>query len=77
VNLDAFLVALYVLTDDWWQEHHPPSPPSPGRPPTFSGSEVLTLAILSQWPRWRSERDFYRFADAHFRGYFPTLVTYG
>lgn len=77
MDLDAFLVALYVLADDWWQEHHPPSPPRPGRPPTFSGSEVLTLAILSQWPRWRSERDLYRFADAHLRGYFPDLLTHG
>ena len=36
---------------------------------------MLTLAILSQWPRFRSERDFFRFADAHLRGYFPNLVS--
>jgi hypothetical protein len=41
----------------------------------MSNSEVLTLAILSQWPRWRSERDFWRFADVHLRPYFPNLVS--
>jgi hypothetical protein len=38
---------------------------------------VLTLAILAQWPRWRSEWDFFRFADAHLRGYFPNLLSHG
>jgi len=41
----------------------------------LSDAEVLTLAILSQWPRWRSERDFFRFADAHLREYFPNLLS--
>jgi hypothetical protein len=35
----------------------------------------LTLAILAQWPRFRSERDFWRFASAHLRSYFPNLCT--
>lgn len=46
-------------------------------PPLLSSSEVLTLAILSQWPRWRSERDFFRFADAHLREYLPNLLSHG
>src|SRR3954452_15965106 len=40
----------------------------------MSESEVLTLAILSQWPRFRSERDFWRFANAYLSGYFPNVV---
>lgn len=71
------LVSLYVLVDDWWQRTHTTAPRSPGRPPLLSESEILTLAILSQWPRFRSERDFFRFADAHLRPYFPNLVSYG
>jgi hypothetical protein len=47
----------------------------PGRPVSLSDAELLTLAILSQWPRWRSERDFCRFADAHLRPYFPNLLS--
>ncbi len=45
------------------------------RPARLSGSEVLTLAILAQWPRFRSERDFWRFASSHLRRYFPTLCS--
>lgn len=41
----------------------------------LSDGEVLTLAILAQWLRWRSERDFWRFADAYLRGYFPNLLS--
>jgi Transposase DDE domain len=61
--------------DDWWQEHHPSSARKPGRPALLSESKVITLAILAQWPRFRSERDFWRFASAHLRPYFPNLCT--
>jgi hypothetical protein len=49
----------------------------PGRPALLSDQEVLTLAILAQWPRFRSERDFWRFAWAHLRPYFPMLCSQG
>lgn len=77
MDLETLLVSLYVLVDDWWQRTHPPAPRKPGRPPSLSASEVLTLTVLSQWPRWRSERDFFRFVEAHLREYFPNLVSYG
>jgi hypothetical protein len=76
LDLDSFLVSLYVLVDDWWQEHQPPSArKKPGRPVLLSDPEVITLAILAQWPRFRSERDFWRFARAHLRPYFPKLCS--
>jgi hypothetical protein len=76
MDLDSFLVSLYVLVDDWWKASHPPNAPrKPGRPALLSESEVLTLAILAQWPRFRSERDFWRFAQAHLRSYFPNLCS--
>ncbi len=78
MDLDSFLVSLYVLVDDWWKADHPSSAPrKPGRPALLSESEVLTLAILAQWPRFRSERDFWRFAWAHLRPYFPMLCSQG
>ena len=78
MDLDSFLVSLYVLVDDWWRERHPPSVPNKlGRPALLCESEVLTPAILSQWPRFRSERDFWRFACSHLRPYFPKLCTQG
>jgi hypothetical protein len=76
LDLDSFLVSLYVLVDDWWQEHHPCSAPKkPGRPALLTDPEVITLAILAQWPRFRSERDFWRFSRAHLRPYFPNLCS--
>jgi hypothetical protein len=68
------LVTLYVLVDDWWKRLHSSSPRKLGRPPSLSDAEVLTLTILSQWHRLPSERDFFRFADAHLRAYFPKLL---
>ncbi len=76
MDLDSLLVSLYVLVDDWWKADHPSSAlRKPGRPVLLSESEVLTLAILAQWPRFRSERDFWRFARAHLRPYFPSLCS--
>lgn len=77
MDLDSFLVALYVLVDDWLKENRDSVKRGPGRPALLSDGEVLALAILAQWPRFRSERDFLRFADVHLREYFPCLVSYG
>jgi hypothetical protein len=78
VDLDSFLVSLYVFVDDWWQTSHSSSTRRrPGRPALLADPEVLTLAILAQWPRFRSERDFWRFARAHLSPYFPNLCTQG
>src|SRR5215211_8711035 len=73
MDLDSFLVSLYVHIDDWWKLNRSLEPPKTGRPALLTDSEVLTLAILAQWPRFRSERDFWRFAWAHLRSYFPNL----
>jgi hypothetical protein len=72
MDLDSFLVAVDVMVDEWGQARATAAR-GPGRPATLSMSEVLTLAIVAQWPRWRSERDFWRFARAHLRAYFPRL----
>ena len=74
MDLESLLVSLFVLVDDWWRTEHPSAGRKPRRPPRLSDSEVLTLAVLAQWPRWRSERDFFRFAEAHLRSYFPNLL---
>ena len=62
MDLDSFLISLYVLVDDWWQAGHGRAPRRPGRPALLTDPEVITLAILSHWPHFRSERDFWRFA---------------
>jgi hypothetical protein len=75
LDLDSFLVSLYVLVEDWWKLEHSSQPPRAGRPALLTDPEVITLAILAQWPRFRSERDFWRFAQAHLRPYFPKLCS--
>src|SRR4029453_13748249 len=75
LDLDSFLVSLYVLVDDWWKLQRSSEPPRAGRPALLTDPEVITLAILAQWPRFRSERDFWRFAQAHLRPYFPKLCS--
>src|SRR5215203_7474448 len=74
MDLDSFLVSLSALTENWWKDtHSSDATRGVGRPSLISEAEVLTLAILAQWPRFRSERDFWRFANAHLREYFTTL----
>ena len=76
MDLETFLISLFVLVDDWVSGVRPREPKRrPGRPTVLSDGEVLTLAILAQWPRFRSERDFWRFAEAHLRKYFPNLLS--
>ena len=75
MDLDSFLISLYVLVDDWWQAGHGRAPRRPGRPALLTDPEVITLAILAQWPRFRSKRDFWRFAWAHLGHYFPALCS--
>jgi hypothetical protein len=76
VDLETLLVALYVLVVEWWEENRPKARHGPGRPLSLSDAEVLTLAVLAQWPHFRSERDFWSFADAHLRPYFPNLLSH-
>ncbi len=70
---DTFLTALYVTVDDFCKASLPPEKRHPGPEASLSRSEVVTLAIFSQWSRFASERDFWRFAEARLRGAFPRL----
>ncbi len=72
LDVDTFLTALYVIVDDLCQsqtsQHRRPGPPA-----SLCQSEVITLSIFARWSRFASERDFYRYAEAHLGGAFPTL----
>jgi hypothetical protein len=45
LDLDSFLVSLYVLVDDWWKLEHSSEPPRAGRPALLTDPEVITLAL--------------------------------
>ena len=75
LDLDTFLVALYTIVDDLYQERYAHTKPRrPGRRPELSDSEVLTLAICAQW-FGSSERAFVRYVSRHWRAYFPRLLS--
>ena len=72
LDVDTFLTALYVIVDDFCQSHRLEQR-RPGPEASLSKGEVITLAIFARWSRFASERDFYRYAEGHLRGAFPTL----
>jgi hypothetical protein len=73
-DLDAFVTALYVTVDEFCKARLSPEPPcARGPAPALCRSEVLTLCALGQFARFRSERDFWRFARRRLLHLFPGL----
>lgn len=68
---ETFLIGVYVVVDEFVQTQPPVRRPGPD--PALHPSEALTLALVGQWARFASERDFYRYAAARLRPFFPRL----
>jgi hypothetical protein len=64
LDLETFLITLYVITDDWYQKViYPQLPASGGPAPKLCDSEVLCLALAAQWRSgvpWKTERGLVR-----------------
>jgi len=79
LDLETFLVALYVIVDDFYQSHITPCMPACGGPPAqMSDAEVLCLGLAAQWCSgvpWQSERGILRYVRKHLRHLFPTVLT--
>lgn len=73
IDLDTFVTLLYVSVDEFCKDRLPAEPVGPGRHPSLSRSEVITLAVLEQWATFRGERAYYRYVRRHLRPAFPTL----
>ena len=72
LDTNTFLTILYVMADDFCKYRLPPEE-TPGPRASLTRSEVITLALFSQWSYFPSERGFYRYARKHLRPAFPTL----
>jgi hypothetical protein len=73
MDSDTFLTTVYVMADDFCHQQGIAWPAGPGPTPGLDVSEVLSLTVLSRWMRFRSDRDFYRYAQRHWRKAFPRL----
>ena len=71
VAMDLFLTTLYVLVNDFIRTQ--PFGIRRGPNGKLTHSEAVTLLIFSQWSRFRSERDFYRFAEQQLIPFFENL----
>ena len=79
LDLETFLVALYVIVDDLDQSHIPPCMPAGGGPPAqMSDSAVRCWGLAGQGRSgvpWQSERGIMRYVRKHLRPWFPTVLT--
>lgn len=67
-DLDTLLTALYVKIDDDLKGQ-----PRPGRPPTFTDAELVTVAVAQALLRHDCERRWLRAAAKHIGHLFPYL----
>lgn len=70
LDTDTFLTILYVMADDFCKTNQARLPRDlrPGPRPSLCRSEVLTLAIFSQWRHFASELQFHQWAQRHLAG---------
>lgn len=76
LDSDTFLTRLYVTVDEFCKQAGVPPRALRGHRgplPALAPSEVVTLAVYSQWGQFPSERAFYRHASHHLRRAFPGL----
>lgn len=72
LDINTFLTYLYVIVDDLCKQQFTHDRHR-GRCASLVRSEVVTLALFSQWCHFSSERDFYRYAERHLQRAFPGL----
>ncbi len=61
IAMSTFIQRVYGFVEQFSTHHLPPEPRRAGPKPALDRTTVLVLAMLAQWSRFRSERDFYRF----------------
>jgi hypothetical protein len=75
VDVPTLLTVIFVLVDDWYQEHgHRLVPLMPGPQPMFSNSEMLTLLLAMDYLPYPGEQQFLGFIRANHLNLFPQLL---
>src|SRR5687768_3260639 len=69
------LTIIYVVVDNWVQQHAPAARRRAGRPQAMSESEVLTLMLASELLDFNAERRFLAFIRANYGDLFPNLLS--
>ena len=70
---ETLLIEVYVQIDDLVGTTVPVPPRRAEPPPKLTPVETIALGVFSQWGRFRSERDFYGYAEQRLRPLFPHL----
>jgi hypothetical protein len=74
IPLDYLLTIMYVLIDDWYQQHgRHLLRGKPGVKPTFTDSEVITLLVARDFVAFPGETQFLGFIRANYLALFPLL----
>lgn len=75
ITVPEILTIIFVLVDDWYQEHGPKPPVGkPGVKPEFSDSEVITLMLAQDFIPYPSETQYIGFLRANYLELFPKLL---
>jgi hypothetical protein len=78
------LTTLYCNVDDFWKQFRnewakhliEAEKRKRGPEPELSASEMMTIVILFHQSNYRTFKHFYGYISAHFRSYFPKLISY-
>jgi hypothetical protein len=75
-DLDTFLAAVYTFVDEAYTSFCAPHKPArPGPKPSMTDSEVITLAVLSQWELRNSIDSMLTYARLHWTCYFKKILS--
>lgn len=76
IDAPTLLTIIFVLVDDWYQQHgHHLVPAMPGPQTTFSDSEMLSLLLAMDYFPYPGEQQFLGFIRANYLSLFPKLLS--